>query len=399
MIIRRKSYLSQVIKLSVILFYFLSSYFALGGFLYWLPILLVIISLLVHISPEFKFQKSLYFKWIFSFVSISILSLLWSENIVIGFSILKYLIPVFIFTFYIYLYTSSQNDLNNVLIMYYLSQVITLIYIIFSVDIWSLSNERLGGEHLGSNFNSNSIAYNLCFAVYTGIFLIKRFSSKLLKITVIIVTILMIIVIILTGSRGGYLLLSFPFLLYTIFYLPKKWIASIIILLSALFLINTDLSRSVTHSLPAQRVSSIFLILQNKQEDARSELINLGIEWFQTKPFLGHGINNFRALSNESESFRGDNFYAHNNYIEILVDLGIIGLILYYYIYYVILKRCMRTKKNYYLIPLLVSIIIYEFVEVTYYSVTFQFFISIFFVLTQKNQKISSETYYVDKNQ
>lgn len=65
-------------------------------------------------------------------------------------------------------------------------------------------------------------------------------------------------------------------------------------------------------------------------DNSRVFLLLWGIDWFLEKPLLGHGINCFRVLSDQTLMFAGKNFYAHNNYIELLVGVGIIGFIIYY---------------------------------------------------------------------
>ena len=78
----------------------------------------------------------------------------------------------------------------------------------------------------------------------------------------------------------------------------------------------------------------------------RLKLTSWGIAWFRKKPFLGYGIDNYRIVLH---GFRPDyplSYYAHNNYIELLVDVGIIGVIIYYWNYILVAIRALKYRKE-----------------------------------------------------
>ena len=60
-------------------------------------------------------------------------------------------------------------------------------------------------------------------------------------------------------------------------------------------------------------------------------------------PLLGYGLNNYHL-------FHWSGVYSHNNYIEVLVSLGIIGFIIYYSIF--INSATVLIKKREYLKPI-----------------------------------------------
>lgn len=70
----------------------------------------------------------------------------------------------------------------------------------------------------------------------------------------------------------------------------------------------------------------------------RSSMIIEGINLSKEKPLLGYGIDNFRKVS-----YFGT--YSHNNFIELSVSVGIIGLIFFYYMYFKILKLSKKMKR------------------------------------------------------
>ena len=65
----------------------------------------------------------------------------------------------------------------------------------------------------------------------------------------------------------------------------------------------------------------------------------------------------------------GHNAYSHNNFTELLYDLGIIGFIAYYYKYYQILKLGVKSKVSevkVLTIAGIVSILVNEYGQVDY---------------------------------
>ena len=71
----------------------------------------------------------------------------------------------------------------------------------------------------------------------------------------------------------------------------------------------------------------------------RANMIIDGWNLYKDRILTGYGINNYRIVSRYRT-------YAHNNFIEILVDTGLIGFVLYYFIYWNVLKNLWKTKHD-----------------------------------------------------
>lgn len=67
----------------------------------------------------------------------------------------------------------------------------------------------------------------------------------------------------------------------------------------------------------------------------RLEMTQEGIKLWRSAPILGRGTDAFRRLS-----FYG--MYAHNNYAELLCDVGLVGTLLFYALHGYILFKCLR---------------------------------------------------------
>jgi len=66
--------------------------------------------------------------------------------------------------------------------------------------------------------------------------------------------------------------------------------------------------------------------VQDGSIEDRVGMFETGIRLWSQKPLLGWGFDSFRYVS-------GYGTYSHNNYIEILVNTGIIGFIIYHIFY------------------------------------------------------------------
>jgi len=71
----------------------------------------------------------------------------------------------------------------------------------------------------------------------------------------------------------------------------------------------------------------------------RKQMIEDGVEMWKEYPLLGIGLDQYRVISVYGT-------YSHNNYVELLVNLGLIGLLLYYSIHLFILFSCLKNAMK-----------------------------------------------------
>jgi O-antigen ligase len=70
----------------------------------------------------------------------------------------------------------------------------------------------------------------------------------------------------------------------------------------------------------------------------RTEMIQQGLHLWGQSPLFGNGLDAFEGLS-------GYETYAHNNYVELLCGLGLIGTLLFYALYAQVLFRAARAPR------------------------------------------------------
>lgn len=112
----------------------------------------------------------------------------------------------------------------------------------------------------------------------------------------------------------------------------------------------------------------------------RLQLIRNGFEMFWKKPLGGYGSGNYI-----SAGFRDYDlyYYAHNNYIELAVGLGLAGLIIFYSLHVRILLRFFKTKavfrddRMYLAVQILICMLLADMTSVTYHVMNMWLFLLI----------------------
>lgn len=119
----------------------------------------------------------------------------------------------------------------------------------------------------------------------------------------------------------------------------------------------------------ASRYSSVsnYLVINDDWGTHRGYIWRNGLECFSKltlwKKLIGYGPETFgililRATANNKYNELFDS--AHNEYLHMLVTVGILGLASYMFFLLSFIKRCFKSKKNYYLIAIAFALICYS---------------------------------------
>ena len=288
------------------------------------------------------------------------------------------------------------------------SGFIVSIYTITFVGTATLSTALETGVRLDNNYaNINTIGMvastSVIICIYFWLFIKKNLD--------ILFCIPSIYIIAASGSRKAFIMLIISLLIITYLYMKKKSqngisiqnivliILSIILLtLAAFFLFQSDLFSGTL-----MRMDGIINSITGKGDvDSSTELRAyfrmLGWSQFFKTPILGIGIGNGRILALNST---GLDCYLHCNYAELAATGGIIGLVLYYWIYIKIFWIEMKfyTKEPLAALILLLVVLnlIMDYGAVSYYSKTTYFMLMVFLlhINTLKNKRYNDNILYL----
>lgn len=296
-----------------------------------------------------------------AFVLYSFLSALWSYDYSTTVNQVVILAKSFFVSFILINCLRSRELLEWAFkILMFSSLVFGLLYI-YQIDLSMIGAYRLTefADNDDGLPNLNLVSIPVAFAfVY---FLFCYLKDK--KYIYIILSIICIVIVFLLGSRKSIIssVLGIFFLSLKVSGKKKMKIILFCFLLILLipFFIPTDYLDFVLDRL-MQLANVNQNLLLDESDLIRKQLLSTGIDYFMQSPLIGHGFYNFSRLFLFEY---GSAVYSHNNYVETLVGGGIIGFVLYYLLYYVIIRDLSVRKHDfniYYILLLFVVIMLFN---------------------------------------
>ena len=197
------------------------------------------------------------------------------------------------------------------------------------------------GRFSGLMGNPNSLAISMAYTA----FFIWIFPEKFSLLFRLLGIFLPFYGMYISGSRKGLLYITALFLIIIVDQLFKinkiKVIVVVPIILAGLILFNGYLyttAKNYSNDLVSVQRFEKGLSGNDRSYNDRLELIKTGFRLWKESPLIGHGFSQFARIS-------GYGGYAHNNYIEIAVSGGILGLFLFYSIHTILLIKSLRQPK------------------------------------------------------
>ena len=275
-----------------------------------------------------------------------------SESII---SLYKLVIIVSVF----YTSTIAIKKINNVFL--FICQIFTISIFIEStytlLDFISI-NESFTGISQNRNISSSSLVLKLVFLIYL-IDISKLFSTKL---TLKILEIVALFSIILLQSRLGLISVFTIYLLYFILMKPLRKNIYISLIVSSLFFIyfqTNDFQNSVEKTYKLENLSDDTSIIQ------RLSFYKKSISLYNEKPLYGNGLGSWKYKSLENEISDNNNilvpYYTHNDFLQILMETGLIGLVIYLIFFFLLIRNILSFRTNKTFTPLILVLVLVTF--------------------------------------
>lgn len=340
-----RKYIKEVTFDRVILFIFLiinfGFYYQQFLFLVKPSYVLLIIAFVRKVLIEKKFFYYDYLKIVILFSVFAFISIFWAynqeqtlESIIILFK------TVFLSIMVISLCDTPKNARFALFTLGLASLIYTGMYISF-FDISELGSGRFSSfvtvdsEIEIPNTNVVGMLGSFSFAYFFYMFILKKNKAFLLMATVAFVFVFIL------GSRKSILNL-FASVLFIYPVVKTKFRIILFAFVGGLIVL-------VINFLPNDYLSFIFdrftYMSTNNTFDVadqqRVDMIKNGLNYIGNNPIFGYGYYNFAELFKRDS---GMYLYSHNNFLETIVGLGLIGTIIYYSTFYVSLKRLKLSK-------------------------------------------------------
>ncbi len=328
------------------------------------------------------------------FAFFSFISSFWAIDMKVALHTSKsiFLLIIFLIVSYNY-FRRVNNGLDKLLKTISIVGILFSIYILIYYNPINYFSKLFSGERIGTEIaNTNSIGVVLIVAFVITIFYGIIHKNKKYYMW----SVLPLIGSIGAGSRKSFafvLIFLIIMLIYGNFHVDKKTKKKILIALGTVTIILVIL---YFIGVPFVKVYTDRLIAMFGNSDSmdhstmlRKEYINIGLEQFKKTPIFGIGIDNARLINSVRTT------YLHNNYVELLASVGIIGFSLYYISYIIIAKYFLDNKKKismYHLVglTLLIGILVIDYGAVTYYfKRTYIYFLVLFLIFNNIDKTLS----------
>ncbi len=332
----------------------------------------------VALKMEIIIPKGIYFHIVFLFLMI--LSCYWIIKDFTASQRNVTMVLLFFLTIIIVNVVNDEKNLNSALKILFFSGILMCLYSLgyygYDGTMDALKDDtitRLGGEINEANIFGMICALTasvgLCYAYIEnrGIYYILSVIPIVYCITsgsrMAILILLVSIIILLLSKRGKNKLTTFFI-----------WFFSI---LTLIIIINYISSQDFFVFKRFEKTFNIFksdyLHTVDNSSDTRLRMMIDGFKWFLDKPLFGYGTDQYGILYAEHY---GMYRYSHSNFIEVLVNHGIVGFTVYYslyvYIAYYIFKA-VKMKLNYSVMMLII---------LGFFAVTNVFFVMLYLKIT-----------------
>lgn len=277
--------------------------------------------------------QSVYYM-IFSIYAVS--SCLWAMNKSFSLEQIPSILALMIFLILLGNYADSYEQFLNVIHYTIINNIIVSFKILFLYYFYTGSPASRINEITGIYFNT--VGQVLAFSILFSIYLYKLKNQKIY----LLFCVPQFLAILFTESRKSIII---PVLGIIFIYLlekrvmKRKTIYKFLVFVTVLLLLWIAVKSAgveiFSESLK-RRMEALIKSVTGQENDwsiyLRRFFINTGLNIFKEHPIYGIGVNNFAYYVKNFTDYTVAR-YSHNNYIEMLSCLGIIGFALYYWFY------------------------------------------------------------------
>lgn len=342
--------------------------------LYYLPFLMCFAALAVELFARGKLTLSSYSIWRILLVVFFLIAYTYALNADDAFMVIKRFILLFGAVLLIGLKcTENPDNIRRFMKFSIFTTFVNLLYLATTVDLELLAaGVRLGAGSVNESWNANHIGLiSSIGAVLTCyiFFIDTRSTGRLRKIFGLVLVLFFLVIAVLSGSRKSLLIFFSAMTLYLIGSSKSHKIRNILTAVVCIYIVLYAVYNiPFLYEYIGYRFEGLLETLQggggDKSSLIRKNMVEIGLKAFLSKPILGYGLDGFSTVYGR---ISGTYVYAHNNYVETLVNTGLVGFLLYYgYIAWVLFKRCGATKKAALFKSLLIALLIADIGLVSY---------------------------------
>ena len=358
-------------------------------FLWWGTVALFVAVYMLSYNFQIYFDN--YTIWIAAFILFAAASVIWAITPSLVVNTMKSLVINMVVFLLLRSSIRIQKDIEFLLKLLLVACVVNAAYLLFT-NAAILQQTQEVGNRLGTQdgWNANLIGMMAAVGTLLSTYFFRNSSKMSQKILFALTVVFLGAVSLITGSRKAVVMLMGGLSAYIFLSSKGKRIRSLFfIVFTVLSLWYLIMENAYFYSIVGRRVEAFLsqytgVGRQDNSSITRQILIETAIDTWKQKPFWGYGLDCFRYFGKLAT---GHNYYAHNNYVELLADLGIFGFVTYYSGYVYALIKSWGSRKN--KISLLLFVLTCIMVVVEYACVTYMnFLFGIIIMLSFANSNV-----------
>lgn len=308
-----------------------------------------------------------YTAWTVAFMGICVASYFWAVSTGAVTNIMKALIVNTVVLILLRSSVKNEEDVERILRLILFVVVINSVWVLLtnrSIFDQTVSQDEFG-DRLGSDskWNANDIGMMAATAMLIALYWRKKTNNAMMRWICVIAVPLMILTVLLSGSRKALLMALMGFCGFVFLTAKGKRIRSVfVIILAVLVLYYLVMEVPFFYSIVGMRVEGFIASLTGVGEvdsstQVREAMRIDAMRVWRERPILGYGLNCYQAIGKVKPGI-----YSHNNYTEMLANLGIVGTVIYYSAHLYCLIGLLRIKKKDSLVWLLLLVLLIQLV-------------------------------------
>lgn len=378
-------------------------------------VLFLILSLISLRKRDLK-MKGVFFLNACLFVMYA-LSITYSENISDAFKILETKLSLLIFPLSFVLLSANSNAVSSVLkfeeplkkLFLLSSFVLCVIIFIVSLQYGNYYEQKIALQPFLDNLNTGFywlVDHPIYLSIYISIallILIHLYASanRNNKIALLIIGLFKLFILLLLSRKGVIIAFSLSASVYVFLKQRKK--ANIILLITTVFLVSIPM---VNKFMPdtTKRFQEMFDSKSYKKEvdphsstSIRYAIYTCALEKISDSWLVGYGLGDVKpeldsCYGNISSHLLEINYNSHNQYLDVLLTVGLIGFILFLISLFINLRICF-INKDYFAFCLILMFMIFMITENILDRqngvILFAFFINFFFFKNMNESRLT----------
>lgn len=303
------------------------------------------IFLLRNIKPTIELIKK--YKVItlfFLFLITSALSVIYSIDKTSSAIELSRIIIIFILFIYSILAVKNKNNFYQLIAAILFGSLFPCLisfYQYFTVSGWW--DKTIMAYRVDGTFSHPAtLAFYLISTLPIIYALLSNKINKSKKIPLAVLLLLNLFIALITLTRGAWIGLLAMSLVFGLFK-SRKFLVAITALIFLAYLFTPAIN---------ERVNDVFNPKYNSSLITRLKIIETTLPAFTNAPVLGYGLGSFKNinLKYNDEAKTYESLQAHNDYLRLLIELGIIGLAIYISIFislFILIYKLYKTDSKY----------------------------------------------------